>query len=212
MQGRFKRDSSYFLSLLNRPILQLYRSCIPASPGTLSNFHRKTILEVKGPNKFVYNEEGSTQNFDEWKVVNTFCYEVISKIRSTDSGIGAKMLQDLNAHFNLNGRIEKRPETLYKLVYTGKGIRPLKSTGNTNAIEWADKEEEKNLYNKQIKTKFSFDQQSCFRIIFFSLKVCLTHVYQYYIFPPAQYLQPLHSCIELLPSTRSARPRKPSNN
>lgn len=66
------------------------------------------------------------------------------------------MLNDLNVHFNLNGRLEKRPGTLYKLIYTGKGKKPLKSTGTINAIAWADKGEEKNLYYKPIKTLVEF--------------------------------------------------------
>lgn len=148
-----RSDTGYFLSYLNQPLMQLYFNALPVR---LNNFYRQYILEAAPVEDFFYNVDNLTENYDEWRLRNTYCYEVNSRQRLSDSSIKAKMLRDLNDQFNLNGRIEKRCCTLYKLLYIGKGRKALKSSGITTGLEWSDKGLSKNLYNKPVSTLIQF--------------------------------------------------------
>ena len=148
-----KYDTGYFVSYLNQPLMQLYFNALPVR---LNNFYRQYILEASPVDDFIYNRDNPKENFDEWTVRNTYGYEVKSKQRLPDSAIRAKMLRDLNEQFNLNGRVEKRSCIQYKLIYTGKASKPLKSSGKKTALDWDDKGLSKNLYNKPVSTLIAF--------------------------------------------------------
>ncbi|MBN8876921.1 MAG: redoxin domain-containing protein [Sphingobacteriales bacterium] len=145
--GLYKTDSSYFLSQLNQPILQLYNYIFS---GKLNNFYRQTILELKNREHYVYNKLDTNETSDKWSLSNTYCYQVTGIGRPSTEAIKEKMLQDLNYYFNLNGRLENRQCTIYKITYTGSGTKSLKSKGNSPEISWNDKEAKKYFINQKI--------------------------------------------------------------
>lgn len=92
--------------MINMPILDMYLNVLAQSLRLPTSYQ---LLDVQDKSRLVYKRENGYRA--EWNRANTFCYEAIFPMGTSQKMMGEKILSDLNFYFNLNGRMEKRMVT-----------------------------------------------------------------------------------------------------
>lgn len=121
------------ITLINQKIGTLYYYVLHQLMK--GRYRYRTLWRIAQPERIAHAP--ASGQADRWHVDNTYCYDAIFPAELTDAQVGQRMMEDFNAHFRLDARLEVRETACWVLTRPDDDVKFEKSPDGITAAEFA---------------------------------------------------------------------------